>query len=311
MSWSDYTQAKHFGKGIFRPHSDFLADILLEIDNRLANEPDFARALVPFPTRDTIIIIGKQVTIIFISRACHRHYPLFHTYHWSEFLDNNNEKEMIDTLGLSLSEAKQLSLPSLEESLKKELSFMEPLGFSVPSTSHLLQSEIRKRCILSAADLLLSFEHKHYKEMLEMEKPKEIFLSHKSVDKKLVRETAKTLSAIGFHPWLDEDKMKAGANLERSIQQGFTNSCAAVFFVTPNFVDDGFLATEIDYALAEKREKGDRFSIITLLLPGADGEFGTVPSMIRRYVWKEIEPIEVTRTIIEALPIRMDRIIWR
>ena len=144
-----------------------------------------------------------------------------------------------------------------------------------------------------------------------MEKPKDIFLSHKSIDKGLVRETARTLSAIGFHPWLDEDKMKVGANLERAIRDGFTTSCAAVFFVTPHFVDDGYLATEIDYALAEKRSKGDRFAIITLLLRGTDGTFGTVPQMIRQYVWKEVEPTEVTRIIVDSLPIRMERVVWR
>ncbi|MGA9665347.1 MAG: toll/interleukin-1 receptor domain-containing protein [Gallionella sp.] len=146
---------------------------------------------------------------------------------------------------------------------------------------------------------------------MEMDKPKEIFLSHKSTDKTLVREIAKTLSMIGYAPWLDEDKMKAGANLERALREGFSNSCAAVFFVTPNFIDEGYLSSEIDYALAEKRSKGDRFAIITLLLSGPDGSVGTVPKMIQQYVWKQVEPIEITRTILESLPIRMDRVVWR
>jgi hypothetical protein len=93
---------------------------------------------------------------------------------------------------------------------------------------------------------------------------RKIFLSHKSVDKPLVREYHRILQLLGFEPWLDEDTMFAGAELERALLQGFKDSCAAVFFVTPNFSDENFLATEVNYAIAEKRNKGDRFAIITL-----------------------------------------------
>jgi len=314
VSWSDYTHAKHFGQGIYRPYSDFLADILLEVDNRLASEPAFARSLVPFQIRDTLLVVGEQVSVLMISRTSHRHYPFFEVKKWDEFW-TTSETETIPGLDLSQTEARRISKPALDKILVEGFSFVDPVVFSVPSVFQLQPNtptaEVRSRSISSAANLLWSFEHKHYEDILEMEKPKDIFLSHKSVDKELVREIAKTLGAIGLHPWLDEDKMKAGANLERAIREGFSNSCAAVFFVTPDFIDDGFLATEIDYALAEKRSKGDRFSIITLLIRGRSGMVGTVPQMIRQYVWKPVEPVEITRTIVESLPIRMERTVWR
>jgi hypothetical protein len=74
--------------------------------------------------------------------------------------------------------------------------------------------------------------------------PMRIFLSHKGFNKPLVREFATTLSMLGFEPWLDEDAMPAGTNLERGILKGFVDSCAAVFFVTPEFKDEDFLATQ-------------------------------------------------------------------
>ena len=85
MSWSDYTHAKHFGSGINRPYSDFVADVLLQLDNQLAADPTFARSVIPHPIRDTILILGEVVSLIAISQASHRHYPLFATYKWSEF----------------------------------------------------------------------------------------------------------------------------------------------------------------------------------------------------------------------------------
>jgi hypothetical protein len=48
--------------------------------------------------------------------------------------------------------------------------------------------------------------------------------------------------------------MSAGDDLERSLLKGMNDSCAAVFFITPNYIDDNFLATEVDYAIAEKRK---------------------------------------------------------
>ena len=61
--------------------------------------------------------------------------------------------------------------------------------------------------------------------------------------------------------------------LDRALRQCFRESSAAVFFVTPNYVDEKYLATEIDYAIAEKQEKGERFAIITLAL-SQSGEKG-------------------------------------
>lgn len=314
MSWTDYTHAKHFGNGVFRPYSDFMGDVLLQLDTLLADDPAFARASTPFATRDTILIIGGSTSLFAISRSSHRHYPFFSTYKWSEFW-TVAEPVFIAQHRPPSTAAQRMVLPELLVHLTKSFSFVDPIVFSVPSVFQPMPStpeaETRDQSVASAAKLIWTVERQHYEEALELERPKEIFLSHKSADKKLVREVAQTLNSIGFVPWLDDNKMKAGANLERSIRDGFSSSCAAVFFVTPNFIDEGYLATEIDYALAEKRAKGERFAIITLLLRGQDGMIGTVPQMISQYVWKAVEPVEIVRTIVEALPIRMERIAWR
>jgi hypothetical protein len=59
--------------------------------------------------------------------------------------------------------------------------------------------------------------------------PMKVFLSHKGVDKPKVREFKETLELLGFDPWLDEDAMHSGVELERAIAQGFKDSCAAVY----------------------------------------------------------------------------------
>jgi hypothetical protein len=141
--------------------------------------------------------------------------------------------------------------------------------------------------------------------------PMKIFLSHKGADKPLVREFKRTLELLGFDPWLDEDAMQAGAELERSLLKGFSESCAAVFFVTPNYIDENYLASEIDYAIQEKRKKGDKFSIITLVL-GEGNNKGTVPELLHRYVWKEPKSdLEALREVIKALPVKTGDVYWK
>ena len=141
---------------------------------------------------------------------------------------------------------------------------------------------------------------------------KKVFLSHTGVDKDKVRDFKATLQLLGYDPWLDEDAMPAGTPLERALLQGMKDSCGAVFFITPSFKDENFLATEINYAIQEKRAKGDRFALITLQFVDHDGKMGTVPDLLRPYVWKTPKTdIEALREIVRALPVEPGLVDWR
>lgn len=141
--------------------------------------------------------------------------------------------------------------------------------------------------------------------------PMKIFLSHKGIDKEIVMDFKKSLESLGFDPWIDEDAMHAGVELERGILQGFNDSCAAVFFVTPNFKDELFLGSEVNYAIAEKRKKADKFSMITLVF-SQNGISGDVPALLQPYVWKEPKTdLEALREILKALPVKAGMVQWR
>lgn len=135
-----------------------------------------------------------------------------------------------------------------------------------------------------------------------------IFLSHKTVDKPLVYRYYQALQSIDFVPWLDDPDMPAGTNLEREVLKGFTESCAAVFFITQHFQDEKYLATEIEYAIIEKRNKGKKFAIITLRYP----ESAQVPGLLTPYVYKNVaNDLEGFREIIRALPIESGPVRWK
>ncbi|MDL1163818.1 toll/interleukin-1 receptor domain-containing protein [Yersinia pestis] len=147
---------------------------------------------------------------------------------------------------------------------------------------------------------------------IELSSPKKIFLSHKSSNKPMVRNYFGLLKELGFNPWLDEDAMVAGVNPDRGIIEGFKESCACVFFITPEFVDEKFLADEIDNARHEKREKGDNFSIITLQFQDAQGNVGLIPDLLKRTIWKSpSNDLEAVREIVRALPIKLGSPDWK
>lgn len=134
-----------------------------------------------------------------------------------------------------------------------------------------------------------------------------IFLSHKGEDKHLIRDFNDTLKILGFETWLDEEAILAGANPNRIFQDGVKQSCAIVFFITENFKDERFLSEEIDFAIAEKRNRGDEFSIITLRFGDA-----IIPEILKNYIYKEPKTnLEALREILRALPIQVGPIEYR
>ena len=139
-----------------------------------------------------------------------------------------------------------------------------------------------------------------------------IFLSHKGADKPLVRLYKQTLEILGFEVWIDEDAMPAGTALHRGILQGFKDSCAAIFFITPNYKDEGFSETEVNYAITEKMSKHDKFSIITLVFSDDNGNIGEVPELLKTYVWKQpTNDLEAIQEIVKALPVKLGDVRYR
>ncbi|WP_432694331.1 toll/interleukin-1 receptor domain-containing protein [Priestia aryabhattai] len=150
------------------------------------------------------------------------------------------------------------------------------------------------------------------KDNIELNSPKKIFLSHKGSNKEFVRGFYKVLKEIGFEPWLDDEDMPAGTNADRAILKGLKDSCACVFFITPEFKDEKYLSDEIDYAHIQKRKKEDKFRIITLQFENENGDKGIIPELLERYIWKTPKSeLEAIQQILRALPIKTESVEWR
>jgi TIR domain len=193
------------------------------------------------------------------------------------------------------------------EGLRQHIAWFNDLDWLVGVTT--VEPEVRQSTGSHPSSYLL---FQIYRDEEVVNRQRQIFLSHKGVNKRLVRQYFRVLKAIGFEPWLDEDAMPAGTKLERGIRQGFEDSCAAVFFITPQFKDEGFLATEVDYAIQQERKKGKRFKIIPIVFADKTGHTGVVPTLLEPYVWKHPKTrIEALVEILKALPIEPGDVRWR
>ena len=175
-----------------------------------------------------------------------------------------------------------------------------------------IERQRKQEALLDAPEMLLDVVEKldyiseslsHTLERFEPADITKIFLSHKSIDKPTVSRYKTALKICGFQPWIDEDEMPAGAHLDAAIINGMRDSCAAVFFITPNFTDERFLKQEIEYAINEERERSGKFVIIPLLLDGASQN--QVPALLSRFVAKTVgDDLDGLLAIIKSLPIK-------
>jgi len=151
-----------------------------------------------------------------------------------------------------------------------------------------------------------------YREEFLVDRKTKIFLSHKGANKPMVRQFFTTLKLLGFDPWLDEDAMPGGTELLRGIQEGMTNSCAAVFFITPQFKDEAYLRGEVNLAMQEKTQRADRFTILSLAMLDETGQRGSVPPILHQWTWKEPgNEMEALNEIIRSLPIELGPPSWK
>ena len=79
-------------------------------------------------------------------------------------------------------------------------------------------------------------------------------------------------------------------------------------FITENFKDQNYLATEVDYAVIQKRKKGKKFAIITLRYTDAS----PVPSLLTTYVYRDVSnDLDGFKELLKALPIELGPVRWR
>jgi len=105
----------------------------------------------------------------------------------------------------------------------------------------------------------------------------DVFLSHNSADKPLVRRVAESLKAAGLKVWFDEWNIDFGDDIYLSIEAGLNLSHSLALFISANALKSDWVDLERSTALfRDPKNSGRRF--IPILLDNCN-----VPDTLRRY----------------------------
>lgn len=98
----------------------------------------------------------------------------------------------------------------------------------------------------------------------------DVFLSHNSEDKPVIRRLAKALrEKFRIEPWLDEEQIRAGERFRLALERGMSESRTAIVAYGPGGVGP-WEDEEVDALLSNSVKDG--LVVIPVLLPGAPGE---------------------------------------
>jgi hypothetical protein len=112
----------------------------------------------------------------------------------------------------------------------------------------------------------------------------DVFLSHNSHDKPLVRELRNGLSARNLKVWLDEDELRPGFPWQQRLESGIKSSASVAVLVGKDGLgpwEDEEMQGALRLAVREKRP------VIPVLLPGASGQ-PSLPMFLANRTWVDL-----------------------
>ncbi len=96
---------------------------------------------------------------------------------------------------------------------------------------------------------------------VQLRRTPDIFISHASVDKALVRTLSGDLNLLGVDVWLDEWELEAGDSLSRCLGQALESSRFVGVVITPTFCDSEWCLDELGQALSREKRSGQKVVI--------------------------------------------------
>lgn len=285
-------------EGCYLPRSIFLGQIQNMLHDLLLQNPGLKDYIPDLINVDLFVFWDEDIFIIFISPEKKGHIPargmdtkFLPTTFGAERDIFNSTQELLD-----VSES-----PWIIEKFA-QLNFTH--GFAAAGVFKALASNMDEKLASiqtanGVANLILNWARKR-QQIMENSK---IFLSHKGINKPLVKEIDKTLRILNLKTWFDIDDLKAGDPLISSIDQAFQQCSAAVFFISDDFKYDGVIKMEIELARYASTTREESFKIIPLVLTQHGGTDVNVPPALQTLTWKNVSDVQIVPTILSSLPI--------
>lgn len=119
----------------------------------------------------------------------------------------------------------------------------------------------------------------------------DVFLSHSSRDKSLVRPLAERLEKEGYRIWYDEWSLVPGTPWQEALEDGLARSAHCAVFVGPNAF--GPWHSEEMRQAVEQYVSGHDSRVIPVLLPGVPAETRkNLPKVLKRLTWVEFKELD-------------------
>ena len=131
----------------------------------------------------------------------------------------------------------------------------------------------------------------------------DVFLSHNSRDKPIIRRLAKTLKLRGLNVWLDEWELQPGGTWQEALEEIIT-TCKAACVCVGNAGIGPWEEPEMRALLSrfiEDRKAGSALPIIPTLLPGAPAKV-SLPVFLKEFTW-----VDLRNGLVAA---QVDKLLW-
>ena len=127
---------------------------------------------------------------------------------------------------------------------------------------------------------------------------KEVFISHAKEDYEIAEKIYDYLAQKGYLPWLDEKKLRGGANWDYEIKKALKDSTFVIILLSSTSVRKrGYVQKEFKYAVEYSENKLiDDIYIIPILLDKCD-----IPDSLSRFQWIKIGNKNLFEEILNSL----------
>jgi formylglycine-generating enzyme required for sulfatase activity/predicted MPP superfamily phosphohydrolase/nucleotide-binding universal stress UspA family protein len=112
----------------------------------------------------------------------------------------------------------------------------------------------------------------------------DLFVSHNSADKPIVRQVTQALARQGLRVWLDETELLPGSQWQKAVREAIEASRAAAVFIGPHG-EGPWQTEEMQACLSEAVDRG--MVVVPVLLPGL-GTRPELPLFLRSRTWLDL-----------------------
>lgn len=294
-----FVRGQHYGD-MFLPFADYPAEIYIRYLNLVAIKPELSQWVPDLHKRDFYLYCDGVEFLLLICGDQKLPQPTHHCDRtWLASFKTDKGIETICRPGEDVIDATETPLV---RSLFRQLQAKPgpAIGGRYTTGQNAECKALKERVWDGGAQIVISWAEKA-KAMSERGR---VFMSHKGVNKPLVRAVSETLNMIGVKTWLDDEQMPAGQPVVRTLGKGVADCIAAVFFISDAFKDEKYIKHEIDWAL-DRVAADAEFRIIPLVLSDHGGTVEMVPEALRYLTWKTVSDVHVLGAIIVALPARL------